>query len=673
MKIYFADLNYLDPSHFSHPLPLNVGFIAGYALKNYPELDIRIFKHPGELLDAVAESPPDILACSNYSWNSNLNNAVIKRCKQYHQMIVVMGGPDFPLEDKEFQETFFINHPGVDLYIVGEGEPSFLKLIQLLLDNEMNLNKININDWLSTFYSFDHDRRIILHNPSNPVQPTDLSVLPSPYLTGMMDSFLEDEHLLPIIETNRGCPYTCAYCVWGQATQSKIRPFDLQNIIDQLFYIGERAANPTKVLFVADANFGILKRDTDIAHAIMECKARFGFPQRLYIYAHKNPTETTLEAFKILSPIANMSMSLQTTNKETLKIIGRQNINVATYEKFRTECDKRKIRTGCEIIYGLPGETFDSFVNGLSWVLGTGQHVQLYTHLLIDGARTSTKAFRTEHGLETAFRIQTATGGGYNDVYALEYEEIVISTNHLSKEDYFRFRDLHFLTLLLGSQVFAEFRHDLKRHDYDIVKFAKVMLGDEANWPPRFKNILAGYRQACSDELLGAGELKREFTKDDIEKIKEKEINLAPACMCKLFARSDNIKEFSSYLKNIIMNHLKLKESSQEVKEELLQALNISLDRAVCFDDLQETKIVSYNYDIDAWLIDPNNLPLRNFKTVEPVTFRFNLHEGLTEAFEKAFASGSSLENSVYLLKYKFFPLSSDRIFFYLRQRMPAS
>ena len=39
----------------------------------------------------------------------------------------------------------------------------------------------------------------------------DLTLIPSPYLSGRLDQFL-DGKLMPVIQTNRGCPFSCTFC-----------------------------------------------------------------------------------------------------------------------------------------------------------------------------------------------------------------------------------------------------------------------------------------------------------------------------------------------------------------------------------------------------------------------------------------------------------------------------
>ena len=50
----------------------------------------------------------------------------------------------------------------------------------------------------------------------------DLSQIPSPYLSNRLDEFL-DGKLLPITQTNRGCPFTCTFCTEGQGYWTKVK------------------------------------------------------------------------------------------------------------------------------------------------------------------------------------------------------------------------------------------------------------------------------------------------------------------------------------------------------------------------------------------------------------------------------------------------------------------
>ena len=73
LKIYLGDLTYDTIVLANDVFPLNIGFVASYTLNKFKEfVDITLFKYIDELEKAIIESPPDILALSNYCWNERI-------------------------------------------------------------------------------------------------------------------------------------------------------------------------------------------------------------------------------------------------------------------------------------------------------------------------------------------------------------------------------------------------------------------------------------------------------------------------------------------------------------------------------------------------------------------------------------------------------------------------
>jgi radical SAM superfamily enzyme YgiQ (UPF0313 family) len=72
-----------------------------------------------------------------------------------------------------------------------------------------------------------------------------------------MDKFF-DGILSPMMETNRGCPFSCTFCHEGNALISKVNKFSLDRVKAELDYIAaavERAPNFISNLMFADPNF----------------------------------------------------------------------------------------------------------------------------------------------------------------------------------------------------------------------------------------------------------------------------------------------------------------------------------------------------------------------------------------------------------------------------------
>ena len=205
MIIYLGDLAYFHKWDNIQPIPLNVGYIASYLKDKHPEISIEIFKEPKKIMDRISERAPDILALSHYEWNSNLNLAVLKHMKQKNEnTITVMGGPSFQPYDTKWIDEFFQKRPNLDAYITNEGEWSFNRFVELLEKHGKKLLNIPFEQLPSTLFYMNKKSKTVINNPKNFVKRLDLTNHPSPYLTGILDDFLKDPRLAPVIETNRG-------------------------------------------------------------------------------------------------------------------------------------------------------------------------------------------------------------------------------------------------------------------------------------------------------------------------------------------------------------------------------------------------------------------------------------------------------------------------------------
>ena len=78
----------------------------------------------------------------------------------------------------------------------------------------------------------------------------------------MLDEWFEGPYI-PVIETNRSCPYRCTFCAWGIGTV-KLSKFDEERVKEEIEYISKRTKNASQI-FIGDANFAIIERDEDFA------------------------------------------------------------------------------------------------------------------------------------------------------------------------------------------------------------------------------------------------------------------------------------------------------------------------------------------------------------------------------------------------------------------------
>ena len=230
LKIYLGDLTYNTISLSTEVFPLNIGYIASYCKKQFGnKVDITLFKYIDDLEKSLSDSPPDILGLSNYCWCQNVSQEMFKLFTEKNPNgLRVWGGPNFP-QDIPSQEKFMKSFPEVDVYVPIDGETGFSNVVSFVLESnskkevKKKLNEKPIDGCITR----DTNGNLQYSNPV--IRINELDEVPSPYLTGILDKFF-DGKLSPMIQTNRGCPFTCTFCTDGSEFVKKVNNFSLERV-----------------------------------------------------------------------------------------------------------------------------------------------------------------------------------------------------------------------------------------------------------------------------------------------------------------------------------------------------------------------------------------------------------------------------------------------------------
>ena len=143
LKIFLCDLTYDTIILVSDTIPINIGFIGSYIKKKFgDQIDLSLFKYPSEVIKEIKLNPPDMLALSNYSWNSNLSEYVATIAKKINPNIVtVQGGTNFP-HQPNLQKDFLSARSSTDIYTLLEGEKSCANIVKRILESDYDRKKI---------------------------------------------------------------------------------------------------------------------------------------------------------------------------------------------------------------------------------------------------------------------------------------------------------------------------------------------------------------------------------------------------------------------------------------------------------------------------------------------------------------------------------------------------
>ena len=394
--------------------------------------------------DAVAHLlDADVVGFSAYVWNARLSLEIARRLKSIKpQILIVFGGPHIP----DHTEAFLRENPFIDLAVNGEGEAVFLALLESLPDRHWGALK---------GLSFLDSDGCFVQTPRAP-RLQDLTALPSPYLNDIFAPLMQafpDESWIGLWETNRGCPFQCTYCDWGSATAAKLGKFEWDRLRSEVDWFSR---HHLEFIFCCDANFGILPRDIELADYVAKAKRESGYPRALSVQNTKNATERAYRTQKILSDAGlskGVALSMQSLNPIALKNIKRDNISLETYLELQRRFTKDRVDTFSDLILGLPGETYDSFVDGIDSLITSGQHnrIQFNDLSILPNAEMADPDYIRDHGLVTVISEIINIHGARVEVDddVPEIQQLVIATRTMPAEDWRRTRAIGWMTAFL--------------------------------------------------------------------------------------------------------------------------------------------------------------------------------------------------------------------------------
>ena len=341
----------------------------------------------------VVSTPNPVCLFSAYVWNYKLNLKVAKHIKKISpHSLVIFGGPHVPKYKGE-TEKFLVENPFIDVAVLGEGEAALAEILTAFADKPRRKRDLTkLVDVTGIVYA-SHAETC---RTADRQRIRDINVLPSPYLTGEFEPWFED-FPQAILETNRGCPYGCTYCDWGSATLAKVTKFTPERVIAEIEYIAHKRS---ATIFLADANFGMLEQDIQIAKALVDTKAKTGYPRRLDSNFAKNGGRRLMEVIKILHEGGLLPagiIALQTTDPVVLKAIARDNIKTEAYEKMMTYFNAERIPMASDLMIGLPGQTVDSFANDLQFCIDWKVSANANYTSMMPNAPMAEENYREQH------------------------------------------------------------------------------------------------------------------------------------------------------------------------------------------------------------------------------------------------------------------------------------
>ncbi|MCU0664062.1 MAG: DUF4080 domain-containing protein [Myxococcota bacterium] len=298
-------------------------------------LEVTLEDRARDIAEKILAQEPRIVGLGVYIWNVDLMAQVAGVLRRVApQVKLVLGGPEVSCPS-DLPAMASLGHH----VVCGEGEERFASLCQALLDG------------LAPPFFWDGP-------------PPDLLHLAFPYE-------LYDEadlaHRWTYIETTRGCPHGCEFCL--SALDRKVRRFPAQGTAHELTRLLQRGARKLKVL-----DRTILPRQLRLLADVVRPYAHDG----LFLHLEAVPDRLTDRDLELLAEFpkgaVQIEAGIQSLDSAVLKRISRKQSQAKALERLRTLLERTFAHVHADLVVGLPGETMDSLATGFDSLLETGVH-----------------------------------------------------------------------------------------------------------------------------------------------------------------------------------------------------------------------------------------------------------------------------------------------------------
>lgn len=300
---------------------------------------------PWKMAAEIMAHNPAVLGFSIYIWNRQPTLALIELLKKQNPaLLVVVGGPEVSFDPQP--------PPYVDVVISGEGEEKWAQLLHTWARGETP-RKADLARWAT--YGTDLPTLTDTSN-TRPFSPEDLHAT-NP---GLADR-------LVYVETSRGCPYTCAFCLSSLDKKMRFLPeATVRETIDSLVKAGAR-----RIKFL-DRTFNLgKKRVTDLFQWLMGFE---GVEFHFEVVGDLLDDEMLALLDKAPPGRFQFEIGIQSALEDTQALIDRRQEQSRLFGAITRLKQADRVHMHADLIWGLPGETLAHIQDSFEQVFALRPH-----------------------------------------------------------------------------------------------------------------------------------------------------------------------------------------------------------------------------------------------------------------------------------------------------------
>lgn len=352
----------------------------------------------------IVSENADVVAFSCYIWNISFVLELVNLLSGCNAKII-LGGP----EVSYCAELVLKSNKRVDYVLSGEGEKPFASLLNALYNNE------KLTDCMGICYR--EKNRIVINEPfiSNEVPD-------SPYTD---EYFKALGGRIAYIETSRGCPYSCAFCLSGRC--GGVRYFPTENAKENIIKLSNSGS---KIIKFVDRTFNADKKR---AYKLFEfIISNYGKAIKKGVCFHFEIagdllTDTDFALLKTAPKgLIQFEIGLQSFNDKTLRAINRKTNVEKLYSNIKRLVALKNIHVHIDLIAGLPYEDYKIFRDSFNTAFSlNADMLQLGFLKLLHGAamRDNIKDYPCEYSCKPPYEVLSTPWLGNKEILLLKYCE----------------------------------------------------------------------------------------------------------------------------------------------------------------------------------------------------------------------------------------------------------
>jgi len=377
-------------------------------------LEGTVNEAPRRLLEEIVASRPDVLGFSCYIWNVGWVARLLPLVRAaLPGAWLVLGGPEVGHRAADALNRM----PEADFVLCGEGELPFARLVDA---------------WQGLAGLEEVPGLVARGQMGAGVIHQHHEMQPSPYSA---DYFRALGGRIAYLETSRGCPYACAFCLSGRGERLRQAPLETR-VFPEVLALARSGARTIKLV---DRTFNADRARARRIMAFMAAEHGRGIPRGVTFHfevAGDLLDEETI-ALVAASPkgLFQFEIGLQSMDERTLRLSRRQTDLGHLTQQVRRLIATGKAHVHLDLIAGLPGEGLDQFIRGFNQAFALRpQALQLGFLKLLHGSamREQPETYPCAFDPEPPYQVRSTPCMGADDFAVLARAERALDKLHNS-------------------------------------------------------------------------------------------------------------------------------------------------------------------------------------------------------------------------------------------------